>query len=168
MKTIKFIFVIISALVISCSNADTQKTNIVDDSLLNEFQEIINESEAYLQNRDIDGDKISDDIIFDYSGGAHCCYKMSIYLSSKDSTYSYPFQMDGGYEFGIVDGSQPQQFRVDDLDRDGLPEIFMVISTYNGEVYEIEEEWTMTYGFKTNYIVFDYYKGDIVIKEYKI
>lgn len=136
------------------------------DIVINEVESLIQESENYLENRDFDGDSISDYLSFSYTGGAHCCYKMSIKLSSQKDTIKYPFEMDGGYGFGIVDGSQHDHFSIDDFDQDGLAEIFIEIATYNGEKYAIEKEWTDDYGITTNYIVFDYQDGEIVIMDY--
>jgi hypothetical protein len=136
------------------------------DSIFTEVKSPIAESENYLNNRDFDGDNISDIISFRYTGGAHCCYIMSLKLSSKKDTIKYPFEMDGGFEFGIVDGSQHDQFNIDDFDQDGLAEIFMEISTYNGEKYPIKPEWTEKYGIKTNYIIFDYNEGEVVLFDY--
>ncbi|MBL4704935.1 MAG: hypothetical protein JKY54_10460 [Flavobacteriales bacterium] len=62
------------------------------------------------KNRDFDGDSINDYLSFNYTGGSHCCYKMILKLSSVKDTIKYPFEMDGGYGFGIVDGSQHDQF----------------------------------------------------------
>jgi hypothetical protein len=114
----------------------------------------------------MDGDSISDFISFDYSGGAHCCYTLSLKLSSRKDTIHYPFEMDGGYGFGIVDGSNHDQFNIADYDNDGLPEIFLGHSTYNGEPYEIDKNWTKEYGIKTNYIIFDYVNGKIELSDY--
>ncbi len=136
------------------------------DSTTAEVESLIQESENYLKNRDFDGDSISDYLSFSYTGGAHCCYQMNLSLSSKKDTIKYPFEMDGGYVFGIVDGSQSDHFNIDDFDQDGLAEIFMEISTYNGEKYAIEKEWTDEYGITSNYIVFDYQDGEIVIMDY--
>lgn len=136
------------------------------DTVPNEVESLIKESENYLKNRDFDGDGTSDLLVFSYTGGAHCCYKMHLKLSSLEDTIHYPFEMDGGYGFGIVDGSQHDQFNIDDYDADGLPEIFMTISTYNGEKYPITKEWTADYGIKTNHILFDYKQDKIVLTDY--
>ena len=74
--------------------------------------------------------------------------------------------IDGGYSFGIVDGSQDGHFNIKDYDQDGLVEIFMAISTYNGEAYPIEQEWINEYGIHTNYILFDFIEGKMVLKDY--
>jgi hypothetical protein len=158
-----------------CSNTSSEQRSEIStsekkeeilDSTSMEVVSLIEESNNYLQNRDFDGDGINDHLSFNYTGGAHCCYKMILKLSSVKDTIKYPFEMDGGYGFGIVDGSQHDQFDIDDYDKDGLPEIFMEISTYNGEKYPIEPEWTSKYGIKSNYIIFDYDDGKIVLEDY--
>lgn len=144
----------------------TENKETISDTALLEVEQLIQESINYLQNRDFDGDKINDYLSFYYTGGAHCCYKMVLKLSSIEDTIKYPFEMDGGYGFGIVDGSQHDHFDIDDYDQDGLPEIFMGISTYNGEKFSIDPEWTSKYGIKTNYIIFNYIDGEIVLEDY--
>jgi len=129
------------------------------------FDSILDASIAYTQNRDLDGDGISDEIYFDFTNGAHCCYLLSLDLSSSDGVIDYPFEMDGGYVMG-VDGSMPNHFQINDFDEDGLPEIYMEIYTYNAEITAIEGEWTKEYGITTNYILFDYKDGKMEVRDY--
>ncbi|MCB0401921.1 MAG: hypothetical protein KDD41_07545 [Flavobacteriales bacterium] len=157
------VFTYISFSLIFLTGCGDSNQQIQEDDDVENF---IRESENYMKNRDFDGDNISDDLLFTYTEGAHCCYIMSLKLSSKQDTIHYPFEMDGGYEFGIVDGSQHNQFEIGDLDGDGLPEIFMTISTYNGEEYSIDSNWTIQYGITSNYIIFDYRNGEIVLDDY--
>jgi|GEM_PF-4009145 len=118
------------------------------------FDQYLKESQEYLRNRDLDGDGIADEILFDYSGGAHCCYTMSLQLSSQEDLLEYPFQMDGGYIFG-VDGSNPHQFRIEDVDADGRMEIRMQIDMYNGRPAPWNKKWPRRYGIHQNDILFD-------------
>ncbi len=120
----------------------------------------------WLHSFDLDGDKINDDIYFDYSGGAHCCYHIHIKLSSNQTVYSYPFEMDGGYMFN-VDNSWPDKFDIQDYDKDGLPEIKMMIQTYNGEATKIPAAWKRKYKIKSNTILFEYEKGKLIIHDTK-
>lgn len=168
-------FCLLFFVLIGCNNisynqdteiSTSEKKEELLDSTLIDVESLIEESKNYLENRDFDGDKISDYLFFDYTGGAHCCYKMTLKLSSIKDTIKYPFEMDGGYGFGIVDGSQHDQFGIDDYDKDGLPEIFMGISTYNGEINPIDSEWMKKYGIKSNYIIFNYTDGKIVLEDY--
>ncbi len=120
----------------------------------------------WLDQFDIDGDKINDHIYFDFSGGGHCCYKITIVLSSDNKKRKFPFEMDGGYIVG-VDNSQPEQFDIRDIDNDGLPEILMRIQTYNGEADVIPTKWTTDFGIKTNYIVIEYNEGQLITSDFK-
>ena len=130
-----------------------------------EFDIIAAASIAYRQNRDLDGDGLDDEIYFEFAGGAHCCYYMSLELSSKDSLLSYPFEMDGGYLLGVGENSSGQ-FQIKDFDNDGLPEIYMEIHAYNGEISPLESEWTRDYGITTNHIIFDYVDGLMEVRDY--
>jgi hypothetical protein len=120
----------------------------------------------WLDTFDIDGDSINDHIYFDYSGGAHCCYKINIVLSSDKKVRNFPFEMDGGY-VGGVDNSQPNQFDIRDIDQDGLPEIIMRIQTYNEKSGTIPKNWKDDYGVISNFIVIEYIGGQIKIGDYK-
>lgn len=169
-----YILVLVFVLVQACSQTsysdkallvvESESSSI--DSSFQEVQNLIQESTNYLQHRDFDGDGLEDYLIFSYSGGAHCCYSLSLAISSLSDTINYPFEMDGGYGFGIVDGSNHDQFDIDDYDADGLEEIFMGISTYNGELNLIEDEWTKEYGIHSNYIIFDFKEGKIRLLDY--
>jgi len=172
MKLITYIFSIILIATACDSNEVVQeeakeKVEIEKDLGLLDFDSIADESIAYTQNRDLDGDGIGDEIYFDFTGGAHCCYLLSLDLSTQDSLFTYPFEMDGGYIFD-VDGSLPDHFRIEDFDKDGLPEIFMEIYTYNGEITPVEKEWTRDYGITTNYILFDFKEGAMQVRDYQL
>lgn len=120
----------------------------------------------WLSSFDIDGDNTKDNIYFDFSGGGHCCYTITIYLSSDKKEWKFPFEMDGGYLTG-VDNSRPEQFDIRDVDKDGLPEILMQIQSYNGSLEEVPREWAKKYGVKTNYIVLEFVEGQIKARDYK-
>lgn len=120
----------------------------------------------WLDKFDFDGDSINDHIYFDFSGGAHCCYKINIVLSNDKTERKFPFEMDGGY-IGGVDNSKPDQFDIRDIDSDGLPEILMRIQTYNGESEPIPVKWNIDYGIKSNFIVIEYISGQIKTRDYK-
>ena len=55
-----------------------------------------------------------------------------------------------------LDDSNPDIFYIDDFDKDGLPEIFLKINTYNDDMTDIPREWQDTYNIKSNYILIDY------------
>ncbi|PIY06007.1 MAG: hypothetical protein COZ21_03480 [Bacteroidetes bacterium CG_4_10_14_3_um_filter_31_20] len=141
-------------------NEDSGKTN----SNIIQVQNTANSN--WLDKFDFDGDSLNDHIYFDFSGGAHCCYKINIVLSSDNTERKFPFEMDGGY-IGGVDNSQPDQFDIRDIDSDGLPEILMRIQTYNGESGTIPAEWNIDYGIKSNFIVIEYTAGQLKTRDYK-
>ncbi|MCX6297436.1 MAG: hypothetical protein NTX97_15530, partial [Bacteroidetes bacterium] len=105
-------------------------------------------------------------IRFDFSGGAHCCYKMSVILSSTKKTVNFPFEMDGGYTMS-VDNSQPEQFNISNIDSDPLPEITMKIQSYNATLSAIPQKWQKKYGIKTNTIIIQYVNGQLKVSDQK-
>lgn len=115
-------------------------------------------AEAY----DFDGDKKNDEIIYDYTGGAHCCYKISVFLTSREDTIDLPFSMDGGYVGGL-DLSQPERFNVL-TSSDGLPEILMEIETYNGSPQPIPAKWKRKYGVESHLIAVGFPNGAIQLR----
>lgn len=70
--------------------------------------------------------------------------------------------MDGGY-VGGVDGSKPERFRIEDLDGDSLPEVYMRIEKYNDRQREIPEEWTRRYGITKPRIYFDVHEDSLAV-----
>lgn len=106
---------------------------------------------------DFDGDLKADSVYYENTGGVHCCYKISVWLSKSKSRYSFPFQMDGGYI--VFDLSKPDRFYIDDFDKDGAPEIYMHIETYNDELLPLPVEWQMQYGITSHDILIDFPNG---------
>jgi len=97
---------------------------------------------------DLDGDGTNDSIVSEYSGGAHCCYRIGAALSSTGTTTVLPFEMDGGYPGGL-DLSQPAQFIV--RTRAGsLPEIVYQIATYNGQPEPLDPVWTKRWKIRSH------------------
>ncbi|MBN1524140.1 MAG: hypothetical protein JW904_06655 [Spirochaetales bacterium] len=119
----------------------------------------------YLSRFDFDNDNIHDTINYSYSGGAHCCYQISLFLSSSNTTQTFPFQIDGGY-IGGFDDSKPDTFFIKDFDNDGLPEIYLKINTYNGDPIDIPIEWQEAYNIQTHYILIDYYNNKIRVIDF--
>ncbi|MEJ2694441.1 MAG: hypothetical protein P8166_15775 [Candidatus Thiodiazotropha sp.] len=115
---------------------------------------------------DFDGDKHKDTVLVSFSDGAHCCYRISIKLSSQSHPVSFPFWIDGGYVGGL-DLSNPDNFFISDFDHDGKPEIYMHISQYNGKSYPILKEWQQKYDFKSNNIIIDFKGNRFVIYDFK-
>jgi hypothetical protein len=100
---------------------------------------------------DLDGDGTNDRIISEFTGGAHCCYRIGAALSSTGKTTVLPFEMDGGYPGGL-DLGQPDQFAV--RTRDGsLPEIVYQIATYNGDPQPLDPAWTERWKIRSHRVV---------------
>ena len=119
----------------------------------------------YLSRFDFDGDGKNDKIMYTFSGGGHCCYRISLFLSSSRITYEFPFKIDGGYVKGL-DNSNPDTFYIADYDHDGLPEIFLKIQTYNDEPLAIPREWREKYQISSHYILIEYEDNGILVKDY--
>lgn len=128
-------------------------------------QELAKKDVNWLNSFDIDGDRIKDQIGFNFSGGGHCCYKINIVLSSDKIERKFPFEMDGGY-VGGVDNSQPNQFDIRDIDADNLPEIIMQIQTYNNKKSSLPKKWKKKYGITNNYIVIEYTNKKLLVRDY--
>ena len=152
----KYWFAIIILIMTACSSNPSDNKNI-------EISETLQDT-TWLNQFDIDGDGIKDHIYFDFSGGTHCCYKINIVLSSDKKERKFPFEMDGGYVWG-VDNSQPEQFNIQDIDGDGLPEILMKIQTYNNVSNSMPAKWLTEYGIKSNYIVIEYSNKQLKIRD---
>ncbi len=74
---------------------------------------------------DFDSDGKIDTINYSYSGGAHCCYKLSVYLSYYSRWVEIPYYVDGGY-IGF-DLSKPENFNVK-LDNEGVPGFVLLVA----------------------------------------
>lgn len=77
-----------------CNRAEHEKSSAAPNSAMIAAADTSNSATSnWLDSFDIDGDKINDHIDFDFSGGAHCCYKISIKLSSDSVEKKFPFEM---------------------------------------------------------------------------
>jgi hypothetical protein len=112
---------------------------------------------------DLDGDGKRDRILVEFSGGAHCCYRIGVSLSSNAKTVMLPFQLDGGYVGGL-DLSQPDHFTIRTSDG-GLPELIMEIETYNGKPMAFDPTWRRRYGIRTHRIAVCFAGGRIRIRD---
>ncbi len=72
---------------------------------------------------DFDRDEKIDSISYTYSGGAHCCYQLSVHLSASRERVEIPHLIEGGYL--VFNLSQPDNFAIADFDKDGRPEIYI-------------------------------------------
>ena len=112
---------------------------------------------------DFDGDGSRDVVVPSFTGGAHCCYRISIRLSSTGKTRRLPFQLDGGYVGGL-NLSRPDHFRISKNNK-GLAELIMEIETYNGKPQPLPETWKRKYGIQTHYIVVGFPNGRLHIRD---
>ncbi len=106
---------------LSCNSTSIQEISSSSDSSINnkmEKPEIISWQNSF----DFDGDKKVDSILYNYSGGAHCCYTIKVKSSLKDSLYEFSNEIEGGYI--LFDLSNPAQFDIRNCDSDSLPELF--------------------------------------------
>ena len=112
---------------------------------------------------DFDGDGRLDRIISEFSGGAHCCYKVGAELTSNGRTILLPFEMDGGYVGGL-NLTQPERFAI--RERPGaLPELVMEIATYNGNPSPIDHDWTERFGVRTHRVVVCFAGGKAIVRD---
>lgn len=94
-------------------------------------------------SHDFDGDHLADRIEVEFTGGAHCCYRLSIALSGTGAVVPIPFELDGGYVGGLT-LARPENFTIED--RDGGASLVMTIATYGGRNLPIPGEWKSAYG----------------------
>ena len=99
---------------------------------------------------DFDGDHIPDEIASTFSGGAHCCYTLSVKLSQSGRVVAVPFELDGGYPGGL-DLSQPGNFHVE-LGADGVASLWMRIASYGARSEAIPLAWVRDYGIHSHLI----------------
>ena len=112
----------------------------------------------------MDGDAKNDEILVSSTGGAHCCYRIAVRVSSTGEEYKLPFQLDGGYVGGL-NLSQPARFDVRKTDG-ALPEIVMTIETYNGEPEPLPKQWTATYGIRTHRVAVGFPDGKLRVRDW--
>jgi len=112
---------------------------------------------------DFDGDGVNDTVEVTFTGGAHCCYRLAVQLTSTGATHRLPFQLDGGYVGGL-DLSQPRRFDIRRTDGN-LPEIRMEIETYNGKSEPLPDVWRQQYGIRTHYITVSFVRGHLQVRD---
>lgn len=120
----------------------------------------------WTQAFDFDGDKVCDVITVEYTGGAHCCYRLAVRLSSTRKTHHLPFLLDGGYVGGL-DLSQPSRFAIRHTDG-ALPEMLMEIETYNGTPLPLPTAWKQHYGINTHFIAVGFAHGELRVRDWPV
>mgnify|MGYP001194571592 FL=1 len=117
-------------------------------------------------NYDFDGDKKNDSIEVSFSGGAHCCYTITVLLTTTHQKYVIPFELDGGYIYSF-DLSNPTNFFIKDYNNDSLPDMYVHIYAYNDEDFEIPAKIKLKYKIKTNRIFISFKNGEMVCWDLK-
>lgn len=105
---------------------------------------------------DFDGDGVGDEILVRFTGGAHCCYELTLALAAG-AHFTLPFLLDGGYVFGL-DLSRPDRFSIGDHDGDGRPDLRAWIQTYNDEELALPRALRRR-GIRTHRILVDIVRG---------
>jgi hypothetical protein len=113
---------------------------------------------------DFDGDGVNDTVEVTFTGGAHCCYRLAVRLTSTGARHRLPFQLDGGYVGGL-DLSQPRRFYIRRTDGD-LPELLMQIETYNGKPEPLPDVWRQQYGIRTHYVAVGFVRGQPRVRDW--
>jgi hypothetical protein len=94
--------------------------------------------QSWMRSHDFDGDGKRDLVDVELSGGAHCCYRLTVALSSGP-VVALPFELDGGYVGGLS-LDRPENFTVA-VDADGVARLVMTIATYAGRFEPIPLVW---------------------------
>jgi len=111
---------------------------------------------------DFDGDRINDSIAYSFSGGAHCCYQLTAYLSSGKNV-ELPFFIEGGYvQFDLSD---PDNFDIQDKDADKVFGIVINLNHY-AENRSLEELNVLKkkFGFTSNKITVQLVDGILKVE----
>lgn len=119
---------------------------------------------AWREAHDFDGDGVRDVIVIDFSGGAHCCYTVGVYLSSRGQTLRLPFQLDGGLSPGQDLIDRPERFSLRE-EPDDLPEIVMEIETYNGEPSTLHPAWRRRWGVRSHRVAACFAGGRLRLRD---
>jgi hypothetical protein len=117
------------------------------------------------QMYDFDGDGKNDEIKVEFTGGAHCCYRLTVWLSLTRKAYRLPVFLDGGYVGGLDPLSKPDHFNIRKTDG-ALPELLMRINTYNGEPYTLPNIWKRRFRLKTNFVAVGFARGRLRVRDW--
>jgi hypothetical protein len=114
---------------------------------------------------DFDGDDEKDSVEVEYTGGAHCCYRLTVHLTSTHQRHRLPFLLDGGYVGGL-DLSQPKRFTIQKNEAE-LPEMLMEIATYNGVAQPLPGAWKERYDIHTHHIAVGFAQGRLSVRDWQ-
>ncbi len=105
-----------------------------------------NPGHRWKESFDFDADGKVDTLSYTYSGGAHCCYRITVDLSRTKERIALPYKVEGGY-LGF-DLSKPDNFAIKDMDNDGIPEILLKVAE--------QTETTSTESFIGETVIIDF------------
>lgn len=122
----------------------------------------------YSGNWDFDGDGKNDSLFFVGENGAHLYFHLRIVLSTSEKAHTFEFlRMDNPFLYKSKKNkhtselNMPSLFAVEDLDNDGLPEIFIKIE----EQTRIPRKWRLR-GITSNKIIVACETGRIKLRDY--
>jgi len=92
------------------------------------------ELQEWQKSYDFDMDGVKDTISYTYSGGAHCCYKVSVILSFYSTCVDIPYLINGGYL--LFGPHNLDNFTISDYNKDGIPEIILYVADQEPRIKE--------------------------------
>lgn len=124
-----------------------------------------NLNDNWQSNFDFDGDKIKDSIITNFTGGANCCYTLSVNLSKSQKTIDIPFLIDGGYM--IFNLSKKENFNIKDYNNDKIYEILINLEHFERDFSTDDfNKLKKKYSFQSNKVIVDLSAGKLKVKDY--
>jgi len=104
----KISFILLALIFTTCS------TRHVNEPIVKKSEIKSSQKKQY----DFDKDNINDSIFVAYSGGTHCCYALTFWLSKSNKKVEIPYALEGGYVYGF-----PIDESISDKDNNGFPEM---------------------------------------------
>jgi hypothetical protein len=105
---------------------------------------------SWTHTHDLDGDGKPDAVAVGYTGGAHCCYRLAVTLSTTGKIVPIPFELDGGYPDGLT-VDRPESFALE-VAPTGTTVLVMRVATYSGRPERIPLDWVRTFGARSHRI----------------
>jgi hypothetical protein len=107
---------------------------------------------------DLDGDGQPDEVVFQHTGGADCCFRVGVRLSSTSETVMLPFDLDGAP--GTV---PPKAFSVD-RQLMGPHRLILEIENHGGQQRSLAR-WTEKYGVTSHKIAVTFWRGQPRVRD---